>query len=138
MCSLLVILFLSRLLSYSSKILNATQPMSSARVELLTTAQTDPVSVRDSPKHKVNSPAYCGCDAQSMFDNTTASYLDSPFQSPNVTTKYLHHLMQFFGIWIGDLSCYPYFKTEFDQGLGFFHPTTKGMSDTTKFEFLGF
>ena len=84
MCSLLVILFLSRLLSYSSKILNSTQPMSSARVELLTTAQTDPVSVRDSPKHKVNLPVYCGCDARSMFDNTTASYQDSPFQSPNV------------------------------------------------------
>src|SRR3990167_2578785 len=84
MCSLLVILFLSRLLSYSSKILNATQPMSSARVELLAPTQSDPMSVRDSPKHKVNSPVYCGYGAQSMFDNTTASYLDSPFQSPNV------------------------------------------------------
>lgn len=138
MCSLLVILFLSRLLSYSSKILNATQPMSSARVELLVIAQTDPVSVRDSPKHKVNSPAYCGCDAQSMFDNTTASYLDSPFQSPNVHYQVLAPLDAIFGIWIGDLPCHPNFKTEFDQGLGFLHPTTKGMSDTTEFKFLGF
>ena len=138
MCSLLVILFLSRLLSYSSKILNATQPMSSARVELLAPAQTGPMSVRDSPKHKVNSPAYYGFDAPLTFGNTTGSYLDSPFQSPNVHYQVLAPLDAIFGIWISDLPCHPNFKTEFDQGLGFFHPTTKGMSDTTKFEFLGF
>ena len=36
--------------------------------------------------------------------------------------------MQFY-VWIGDLPCHPNFKTEFDQGHGFSHPTTKGMSE---------
>ncbi len=128
MCSPLVILFLSRLLSYSSKILNAMQTMSSARVELLATTQTDPVSVRGSPKHKVNSLRIAGTMLSRCLTTQRRHIRTVRFNHQMFTTKCLHHLMQFFGIWISDLPCHPNFKTEFDQDLGFFHPTTKGIS----------
>ena len=65
-------------------------------------------------KYKADSQAYFSYGAQLRSGNIKVSYQGNRFQSPDVQRQSPVHLMQLFGIWIGDLPRHTDFKTQFD------------------------
>jgi len=100
--------------------------------------QADSGSAPDLRGQKVNSQAYCACAARLKPDNKAGHIGTVGFQNQMFSAYSLYHLMQFFGIRIGNLPCNTQFKPHVNKGFGFLNATAKSMSNPALLKALFF